>query len=227
MTDETAARADFQIVPLARDTLQERVYRQMSDLILDGEIAPGQLVTIQSLADSFHVSTTPVREALKRLAAAGALTLVTGRAMGIPRLSVERLDDLRKVRLEVEGLAAEWAARSICGASLAQLEKEEARLESSVARNEVQTYLRANRAFHFAIYKAAGSPTLLSMIETLWLQISPYFNLLHGSGNYVSANAQHRAILNALKAGDGKAARAAFGADIDGAYAVLSELVRR
>ena len=110
---ETAVdRSEIQVEPLARDTLQERVYSQVAGLILDGGIAPGQLVTIQSLADSFGVSTMPVREALKRLTAANALTVVSGRSMGIPPLNLDRLTDLRNVRLELEGVAVAWAART-------------------------------------------------------------------------------------------------------------------
>ncbi|MFE0753706.1 GntR family transcriptional regulator [Inquilinus sp. NPDC058860] len=225
MADAAATKAEFQIVPLARDTLQERVYRQVSDLILDGEIAPGQLVTIQSLAEAFGVSTMPVREALKRLTAAGALTLVTGRSMGIPKLSLDRLADLKNVRVEIEGLAAEWAARSIGDSDLGRLGEECARMDAAVRTGDVKSYLRGNRAFHFIIYRATHSPALIGVIEALWLQISPYFNLLHGSGNYISANQHHRTLLQALENRDGEAARAAMAADIDGAYDVLYRML--
>src|SRR5690606_30508955 len=107
---DPSLRAELHFVPINRDTIQERIYRQVADLILDGEVAPGQQVTIQRLTESFQVSATPVREALKRLAANGALTFVNGRAMGIPRIDQDRLDDLRAVRLEVESLAVTWAA---------------------------------------------------------------------------------------------------------------------
>ena len=66
----------------------------------------------------------PVREALKRLTAAGALSLVTGRSMGIPRLTLERLADLRRVRLSVEGTATEWAAELIEPSELASLRRQ-------------------------------------------------------------------------------------------------------
>ena len=67
-------------------------------------------MTVQSLAEAFGVSAMPVREALHRLSAAQALTVVAGRSVGIPALTVERLEDLRRVRGEIEGLAAAWAA---------------------------------------------------------------------------------------------------------------------
>jgi len=212
------------IEPLTRDTLQERVYTQVADLILDGAIAPGQQVTIQGLADAFGVSTMPVREALKRLTAANALTVLSGRSMGIPRLNLDRLTDLRNVRLELEGAATEWAARSIDDEALARLEQERGRMDQAIGSDRVKDYLRANRAFHFTVYRASGSTTIVELIEVLWLQISPYFNLLRESENYVSSNVHHGRIVAALKRRDGRAACGEMRADIEDAYRTLSML---
>ncbi len=225
MADTARKHSDLPVARLARDTLQERVYRQLSDLILDGEIAPGQLVTIQALAEAFGVSAMPVHEAMKRLTAANALTVVSGRSIGIPPLSVARLDDLRRVRLEVESVAAEWAAANIGDDGIEALKEQLLRMETSTTAGDVKGYLRANRAFHFIIYSAAGSEVLLSIVENLWLQISPYFNLLHGSGNYATSNEQHELMLNAVRSGDKPALKAAVRADIDGAYDVLMRLL--
>jgi DNA-binding GntR family transcriptional regulator len=213
------------VEPLGRETLQDRVYNQIAGLILDGGIVPGQLVTIQGLAEAFGVSAMPVREALKRLTAANALTVVSGRSIGIPRLSLDRLTDLRNVRTEVEGTAAAWAAARIDGAGLAELGRQLERLDRSIPAGDTRDYLLANRAFHFTIYRAAGSPTIVSLIEILWLQISPYFNLLRESGNYVSANLHHRAMVDALAARDAAAARAAMAADIAGSFEVLGKVL--
>ena len=225
MMDAPLKKPELRVAPLARDTLHERAYRRICDLILDGEIAPGQVVTIQNLAEAFGVSTMPVREALKRLTSAGAISLVTGRSMGIPRLSLERLADLRRVRLSVEGIATEWAAELMEPGELARLRRQCALLSRAAKQEDVKDYLRANRAFHFTIYNAARSPTLVALIEALWLQIGPYLNLLRGSGNYIASNATHRAILEALAAHDGKAAAKALRADINDAYAILSKML--
>jgi DNA-binding GntR family transcriptional regulator len=224
--DAMLKKPELPVTPLARDTLQERAYRRICDLILDGEIAPGQVVTIQNLAEAFGVSAMPVREALKRLTAAGALSLLTGRSIGIPRLSIERLADLRRVRLSVEGLATEWAADLMEPDELAHLQRQCTLLSRAAKDENTRDYLRANRAFHFIIYNAARSPTLVAMIETLWLQIGPYLNLLRGSGNYVASNATHRAIVEALADHDGKVAAKALRADINDAYAILSKILR-
>ncbi len=210
--------------PIARETVQERVYRQLVAMILDSEIEPGQTVTITALAESFGVSAMPVREALQRLTAAGALTIVAGRSVGIPKLSVERLLDLKRVRLTIEGLAAEWASARVTPAMLARLDHLIAAMSRSI-HSDSSSFMPANREFHFTVYAASGSETLLAIIENLWLQIGPYLSLLRGSGNWRHANQQHQALCRALQRGDGGAARAAIEADIEEAAALLLRLL--
>ncbi|MER9046404.1 FCD domain-containing protein [Mesorhizobium sp. M0923] len=88
------------------------------------------------------------------------------------------------------------------------------------------SYLRANYASHFSIYRAAGSENMLNIIENLWLQISPYFNMLHDSGNYSTANQHHQQMFAALRDRNAEAVRAAVRADIDAAFTVLIKLLK-
>jgi DNA-binding GntR family transcriptional regulator len=205
--------------------MQDQVYRQLCELILNGEIAPGQLVTIQALADAFGVSAMPVREALHRLSAARVLTVISGRSIGVPPLSRQRLSDLRRVRVELESIAAVWATPNLGEVELKHLEDCVEAMEEAVRRSENKQYLRWNRAFHFGVYGAARSESLLAIIETLWLQISPYFHLLHASGNYLMANKQHELMLDGLRVRDAAAVSHALRDDIDGAYQVLASLL--
>src|SRR5262245_49175212 len=105
--------AALPLKPVTRGTLPDEIYRQIRELILDGGIAPGELVTIQGLADAFEVSAMPVREALQRLTAEKALTVIAGRSVGIPALRAKRLRDLCRVRLEIESLATIWAVDAL------------------------------------------------------------------------------------------------------------------
>jgi len=225
MAEAGYRRPGVEILPLSKETLQDRVYRQIASLILEGGIVPGEMVPVQSLADAFGVSAMPVREALRRLTAANALTVVSGRSIGIPRLSRAKLTDLRNVRIEIEALAGKWAAERIQDAELETLRSLLEALEKANASGDIKSYLRANYAFHFSIYQAAGSESILNIIENLWLQVSPYFNMLHDSGNYTKANEHHRSMFAALSAHDEKAVKAAIQADIDAAYHVLVDLV--
>lgn len=211
--------------PAPRETLQDYVYEQDKEMILNGEIAPGRTITMQSLSAAFAVSHMPVREALHRLTAERALAVVGGRSMGVPPLSLERHEDLHRVRSEVEGLAAAWAAERIGAAKIEQLELHYDTLEQAVASGDVKRYLRANRQLHFLVYEAAESPTLLGLIEPLWLQISPYFNHLRESGNYSQANTCHRALIDALLARDPDGARRAIQADIAAASDILKAML--
>lgn len=220
------APSEFQVERLLHETLDQRVYRELADMILDGEIAPGQWVTIQSLAKGFGVSATPVREALKRLTEANALQVVSGRSIGIPPLNIERLTDLRNVRIEVEGVATLWAAERVSPKMLSSIESKLTQMDSAIAAEDVKEYLRANRAFHFEIYRGAGSPTVLSLIEILWLQISPYFNLLRKSGGFTSSNRLHETIVQAFRSKDAVAAQEAMRADIQFAFGTLSKLLQ-
>lgn len=217
--------ANLPVTPVPRDTLPDRIYRRTKELILNGEIEPGQLVTIQGLADAFGVSAMPVREALQRLTAEKALSVVSGRSVGLAELSVERLRDLRRVRLAIESLAAEWAAANVSAGDLRSLAKLIATMDGAAADGDSHGYVRANREFHFVVYRASGSDSLLAIIEGLWLQVSPYFHLLYGSGNYVVANDQHKQVLAALRNRDGAAAGVAIRADIEAAAEILLDLL--
>ncbi|MER8977803.1 GntR family transcriptional regulator [Mesorhizobium sp. M0870] len=224
MAGSAFRKPGVEITPLSKETLQDRVYNQVTELILDGSIVPGEMVTVQSLADAFGVSPMPVREALRRLTAANALTVVSGRSIGIPALSRERLTDLRNVRFEIEAIAAGWASQNRSDADLAIFARDLDSLERANGADDVKAYLRANYTFHFAIYRAAGSETLLKIIKDLWLQISPYFNMLHGS--YSTANTYHQQMFAALRDRDEQAVQAAVRGDIDAAFDMLVDLLK-
>jgi DNA-binding GntR family transcriptional regulator len=88
-----------------------------------------------------------------------------------------------------------------------------------------KVYLRANREFHFTIYKASGSDSMFGIIENLWLQISPYFNLLQERGNFVVSNRHHRSLVAALTARHQADSVSAIQADIADAASALEQML--
>ena len=181
--------------PVSRVTVQEHVYGRLRELILNGGIEPGRTVTVVSLSEAFGVSAMPVREALHRLVAEKALTVVTGRSVGIPLLTAQRLHDLRRVRVAVEGTATEWAAQRLTASDLAELDRLIDQMETGEGQKNREVYVPANREFHFMIYRAADFETLLSLIELpAGPEIGPYFNLLKITDNWHTANIEHRAM---------------------------------
>lgn len=101
----TLPQQNLAFSPVPRATIQDLVYEKLRELIQNGGIEPGRTVTVQSLAEAFGVSAMPVREAMHRLVAEKALKVVAGRSVGIPMLAVQRLEVLRRVRVEIEGAA--------------------------------------------------------------------------------------------------------------------------
>lgn len=214
------------VVRVQRGSMQDDVYRQAKELILNGELAPGQSITIQWLADAFGVSAMPVREAILRLTAERALTVVAGRSLGIPPLTLDRLADLTRTRLAIEALAVSWAVPNIDPALLDRLQALIVEMDNIKPDQQARkVYLRANREFHFSLYRASGSDSMLGIIESLWLQISPYFNLLQERGNFVVSNRHHRALAEALRARSSGDAALAVQADIADAASVLEQML--
>ena len=219
-------RGPLAVEQIRRGTMQDDVYRQAKQLILNGELAPGQSITIQWLADAFGVSAMPVREAILRLTAEKALTVVAGRSLGIPPLSRDRLADLTRTRLEIEALAVTWAVPNITRPIVGNLERLIEEMDNIKPDREARkVYLRSNREFHFTIYQASGSEALIGIIESLWLQVSPYFNLLQDGGNFVVSNRHHRKLADALASGDVAAAQSAAQADIREAAFILDTVI--
>lgn len=210
---------------VARATLPDEIYKRIKELILDGGLMPGEMVTIQGLSSAFGVSAMPVREALQRLTGERALTVVSGRSIGVPELDPGRFADLSRVRMELESTAAAWACGRLSPAALNQLAVLVEAMDQATAKGDTRNYVRANHMFHFAIYSAAGSEALLSIIEGLWLQVSPYFHLLHQSGNYAESNHQHRLILDGLSRNKPAAVAEHLKRDIGAAKAVLLALL--
>lgn len=209
------------VTPLKRETLQSQVHRQLCELILQGELAPGESVTVASIAAALNVSPMPVREAISRLMALGALTVVSGRSIGVPHMEAADLADLRRVRLEVEATAVCWAVAARDSAFLDGLAAILTAMERAEVAGSVKEFIHANHDFHFAIYRHAGSPLLLDIISNLWLRINPQFHLLQRTGHYKVSNRQHRQLLESIAAGDPDGAVAALRADINSAYEVI------
>ena len=118
MDDTTAAQVEARKVPT-----HEITYLRLRDMVLYGVLAPGQPVTIQGLIRDLDAGMTPVREAIRRLTAEGALVLHDNRRVSVPRMTPALLDQLVHVREAVEPKLAELACPHVTPALLARLEE--------------------------------------------------------------------------------------------------------
>jgi DNA-binding GntR family transcriptional regulator len=215
-----------------RGTLGERVHVELRELLMGGELAPGQKMSLRSVAETLGVSIMPVREAVSRLVADQSLQVLPNRAVRVPLMTHARFRELTAVRIAIEGFAAEEAARKRAEPDLAAMRRfEEAFLaEARSPRPRAARAVRANMELHFAVYRAAGLPTLVGIIEGLWLKIGPVLNLdLKVSPDRLrtgGAAGHHRRLVAAVEAGEGDAARGALIDDIKGAASFIESTGR-
>jgi len=212
----TAASSELMaLVPPRRDTLQQRVYSELRRALMRGEFTPGRSLTIRALAHALHTSSMPVREALRQLVTERALEMLPNRSFGVPQLSPERFHDLLRVRTEIEGFAVAEAASRITKAQLERVEEINAEMRAASKGGDRLRFISCNQEFHFAIYAAAGSGTLIPLIETLWLQAGPYIGCIYGEDLDPIVNlSHHEGLLRALRRRDAAKSRAMLIQDI-------------
>jgi DNA-binding GntR family transcriptional regulator len=208
-----SAASPFGLGAIQRETLNDRVYQQLRTMIMSGRVRPGKELKLRELAKELHVSLMPVRDAIGRLVVERALDMLPNRQVIVPELSLERLIEVRQVRVVLEGEAAALAARHATPDLVATLKALQKKI-TTPSTGEQHEFFALNREFHFAIYQAAKSPLLFSMIEQLWLQIGPVFSNI--PVDFVSEGAEaHEKIIAALQARNAEAVRAAVAEDLN------------
>jgi DNA-binding GntR family transcriptional regulator len=207
-----------QIQPLEQGNLSARAYYSLREGLIAGHFKPGERLVMQDLAERLGTSVTPVREACLRLVSERGLELRSGRFATVPTLTLSRYIEVRTIRIALEGLAAELAARHVTEADLAKLEDLHAQFEAADRVNDGDAAMHYNREFHFTLYRLSGMEMLTAQIEGLWVSMGPILNLFYSKGHntYVGASA-HLTLMEALREKKPAKARKAIADDILGA----------
>lgn len=196
-------------------SLQDATYQRLRQWLTLGRVSPGERLKIKSLATSLGVGEMPVRAALQRLAAEGALTNVPNVGVTVPRLTRTEFDDVLATRLLLEGEAAEQGARRLGVAGRLDAERLSREMAKAITDNKLGDYLDANEAFHLLLYRAAGSPLLLELIDTVWMRIGPLSTRLDEDPHvWASMNDAHEDIVAALQRQDTAAVRRGIEKDL-------------
>lgn len=201
-------------------TLQKVVYRELKSGITGGRFTPGETITIRSVASAAGTSVMPVREALQRLVAEGAVEARPNRTFSIPIQTRASIDELYRVRKVLEGMAAAEACDRCTPELIAELTAQVATMEAASKAGHFDELLEGNYRFHFALYGAAQSHHLISIIESLWMKSGPLLRAI-GEGDTrpkrSSAASQdfHIEMIEALKRRDRLAVVRALEADLD------------
>jgi len=199
--------------PAARLAMHQSVYQELRRAIVAGRWPPGKVLTIRALAAELGTSPMPVREALHRLVAERAIEGRPNRTIALPRLTSAEFMEIAQIRAELEGLAAAMACETMTDDRLAELVAINDRYRDTGGRDG-RAALEANRAFHFTLYQGAGMPTLVAMIEGLWVRIGPVLNFTVRGAKLSIGLRHHGEILQALADRDALMTRAALAADI-------------
>ena len=211
--------------PPTDTSLRRQVYDSLRERLTSGGFVPGQKLTFRAIAGTLGVSLTPVREALRRLVAEGAFEMQHQRSVRVPLMTKARILELRDIRIAVEGLAAGKAAALANARQVAQLRRIAREIAGARGRGDSVTDRQKIREFHFTLYGIADQPTLLRVIEGLWLQTGPYMNLLYPDFIGSPRGPETRArIIRAMQAHDAVAARREIENDIRRALSYVADL---
>lgn len=212
--------AALSIAPVDQSKLRESVYCALRDAFIRGQFAPGDMVSLRNLADMLGTSMTPVREAVRRLVAEGALLDTPSRTLIVPPFDARRMADLKAARLALEVLVLEQAQDRMNTADIDALEA-----MITQAKRQPGVDLDLNYRFHFGVYALSGSRVLMPLIEALWLQYGAYLNVIvsQRQAREIDEHALHHQMIAAFRAGDRAAARQALETDIERSFHIIGQ----
>lgn len=201
----------------------ERAYRALREMVLYGELAPGQPVTIQGLVETLELGMTPVREAIRRLTSQGALEFKGNRRVEVPEMTLAQYGELAYARRAIEPELARRAAEKIDKNQIDMLAEEDAQLDAAIARGDVRGYLEHNHLFHARLYAISEAHVLIGLNETLWLRSGPSLRVMLGRHGTANLPDKHLEALAALRAGDPDGVAQAIAEDIEQGIAQVTQ----
>ncbi len=211
------------LVAETEPALHASIYDELRRRMITGKIMPGIGLSTRGLALEMGVSQMPVRDALSRLAAEGAVQIRSKRKIEVPAMTADRFQDLLSCRLLLEPEAAVQALPHISPALLKRLREIDATLDAAMESGDVIAYMECNFEFHFTIYRANKRPTLNRLIEPLWLQFGPFMRVVYGRYGTANLVDQHRKALDAIEKSDAEGLRKAIASDIADGMGLIAQ----
>ncbi len=183
--------------------LHEATFQTLRSLLVEGKIAPGSKLNERELAERLNVSRTPIREAIRRLAADGLVELIANRGAIAIQLSLEDVIHTFDVIAELEGYSGELAAQNISDSTLSELEALQYEMMASYARRDLSSYYKLNLGIHHLINQAANNPILTKLFSQVNARIEALrFRSNQDGVKWEKAVEEHQEMLDALKARD-------------------------
>lgn len=194
------------VSPLVRGanrTLADELRLQLADDIVRGTLAPGAALDETGIARRFRVSRTPVREAIRQLAASGLIETRAHRGAVVARPSHEHLIGMFEAMAELEALCARFAAERMTAVERGGLEAVHDRLRALIQGGDPQHYHQINEVFHSAIYSGAHNAYLAQITQAIRIRVQPFRRAqFRNLGRLAKSHAEHDRIVVALLRGD-------------------------
>jgi DNA-binding GntR family transcriptional regulator len=191
------------VMPISKRPLHEEVVGRLRDLIIRGDLAPGARLNERLLCEQLGISRTPLREAIKLLAAEGLVVLLPNRGAQVTLLDPGRLAETLQVMAALEGLAGELACRHATSERIAEIRALHDEMVAMHARGDLQSYFRFNQAIHLKLVEASGNATLANAYRQLNANVLRARYMANLSRErWDEAVREHEQILAALEARD-------------------------
>lgn len=188
-------------------SLRETVEASLSAAIVSGELEPGAIVSVPTLASRFGVSATPVREAMLNLEKLGFVEPLRNKGFRVTEVSEQDLHDLVQVRRWLEAPAMRIAAEKLQGQPVGEYRVWARQISDASERSDFREYLRADAEFHLALLSLTGNRRLTDVIGELRRQTRLVgLVALSNSAELVTSANEHHELLDFLVAGDAAAA---------------------
>lgn len=162
-----------------RISLTQQVENNIKNALIIGALKPGERLVTREIAVNQGISITPVREALLRLVSSGALRAAPAQAFMVPVLTKSGYREISQIRKNLEGMATATASGKITADKIGELNDLSSLFHEAKTAGDITKMLQANYQFRFKIYAYAEMPTLMTMIEQLWVRAGPSFHYLY------------------------------------------------
>ena len=197
-----------EIIEISRVALHDQVVARLRTMLVEGRIAPGAKLNERTLSEQLRVSRTPLREAIKLLAAEGLVDLLPNRGAIAVKLTETDVINTFEVLAELEGMSGELAARRISDERLSELRAQHYEMLACFERQDLSGYYRLNAQIHTLINDAASNPVLASAYKSINARVqSLRFRTNQNAAKWKRAIKEHEIMLEAMTARDSAAMR--------------------
>ena len=216
-----------QIIEISRQALHDQVVARLRTMLVEGRIAPGAKLNERELCELLRVSRTPLREAIKLLAAEGLVDLLPNRGAVAVKLSEADVLNTFEVLAAIEGQSGELAAQRVTDDELAELRALHYEMMASYARSDLSNYYRLNQRIHVAINEATKNPVLVKTYNSINARVTSLrFRTNQNAARWKIAVKEHEAMIEALAAHDSAALRAVMVQHLESKRDTVLELLR-